>query len=200
MRISLISLAALAIVGSALPANAQPVPSGWGYVPAPYAPVPYGNTDDRERYADRYQRVSWGDDDDRGREHRDNGRHGGDRRHDDRRDDRRGDARDWQRGGGYNYNRPDPRYNGYYANNYYRGGNYQARRLGANDRIYRGQDNRYYCRRSDGTTGLIIGALGGGVLGNVIAPGGSKTLGSILGGGLGAVLGSSIDRGNVTCR
>lgn len=113
----------------------------------------------------------------------------------------RQDARDWQRGRAYNYNRPDPRYNGYYADNYYRGdGNYQARPLGVNDRIYRGQDNRYYCRRNDGTTGLIIGALGGGVLGNVIAPGGSKTLGSIVGGGLGAVLGNSVGRNNVTCR
>lgn len=193
MRISLISLAALAIVGIAVPAAAQSVSSGWGHGAAPY-----GNTYNRDR--DRYQTASWGDDGQRGSEHHDNGRRGNNRRDDDRRYDRRDDARDWQRGGGYNYNRPDPRYNGYYANNYYRGGSYQTRRLGTNDRIYRGQDNRYYCRRSDGTTGLIIGALGGGVLGNVIAPGGSKTLGSILGGGLGAVLGSSIDRGNVTCR
>ena len=72
--------------------------------------------------------------------------------------------------------------------------------MNRDDRIYRGRDNRYYCRRSDGTTGLIIGAVGGGVLGNIIAPGGSKTLGAPLGGGVGAVLGSSIDRGNVTCR
>lgn len=191
MRLSLISLAALAIVGTAVPVIAQPAPSGWSYGSAPHGNG-YGH--------DRYQPASWGDDDRRGREHHDNGRRGNNHRDDDRRDDRRDDARDWQRGGGYNYNRPDPRYNGYYANNYYRGGSYQTRRLGANDRIYRGQDNRYYCRRSDGTTGLIIGALGGGVLGNVIAPGGSKTLGSILGGGLGAVLGNSIDRGNVTCR
>jgi hypothetical protein len=110
-------------------------------------------------------------------------------------------APDWQRGRNYSYNRPDPRYNGYYADNYYRSGDYYGQRpLAVNDRIYRGRDNRYYCRRSDGTTGLVVGALGGGVLGNVIAPGGSKTLGSILGGGLGAILGSSIDRGNVTCR
>ncbi|KPF62637.1 hypothetical protein IP88_14415 [alpha proteobacterium AAP81b] len=113
----------------------------------------------------------------------------------------RQDSRDWQRGRRYSYNRPDPRYNGYYADNYYRGGgNYRPYRLGANDRVYRGRDGRYYCRRNDGTTGLIIGGLSGGVLGNVIAPGGSKTLGTILGGGLGAVLGNSIDRNNVTCR
>jgi hypothetical protein len=112
----------------------------------------------------------------------------------------RQDARYWNQGRYYAYNRPDPRFNGYYADNYYRGGNYQPRQMSVNDRIYRGNDNRYYCRRNDGTTGLIIGALGGGTLGNIIAPGGSKTLGSIIGGSLGAVLGSSIDRNNVTCR
>jgi Ni/Co efflux regulator RcnB len=113
----------------------------------------------------------------------------------------RKDARDWQRGRSYSYNRPDPRYNGYYADNYYRGGgNYRPRRLGPDERIYRGRDNRYYCRRGDGTTGLIIGAVGGGVLGNVIAPGGSKTLGTLLGGGIGAIIGNSIGQGNVTCR
>lgn len=112
----------------------------------------------------------------------------------------RRNSANWNRGNHYGWDRPDPRYNGYYADNYYRSGNYRARQLGTNDRIYRGNDNRYYCRRSDGTTGLIVGAIGGGVLGNVIAPGGSKTLGSILGGGLGAILGNSIDTNNVTCR
>lgn len=120
----------------------------------------------------------------------------------DRRDRRnvvrnRDDYRTYQN---YNYDRPDPRYGNYRAERYYRQGNYQDRRLGRNDRIYRGGDGRYYCRRDDGTTGLIVGALGGGALGNVIAPGGSKTLGTILGGGVGALLGRSIDRGGATCR
>ena len=69
-----------------------------------------------------------------------------------------------------------------------------------NDRIYRGSDNRYYCKRDDGTTGLIIGGVSGAVLGNIIAPGGWKTLGTIIGGGAGAVLGRQVDRGDVTCR
>ena len=80
---------------------------------------------------------------------------------------------------------------------YYRSG--PPRRLGRNDRIYRGSDNRYYCRRDDGTTGLIIGGMAGGVLGNIIAPGGSKTLGAILGAGAGALIGRAIDDG-VECR
>jgi hypothetical protein len=77
---------------------------------------------------------------------------------------------------------------------------YHLRRLGRNDVIYRGSDNRYYCRRDDGTTGLIVGGITGGVLGNIIAPGGSKTLGTILGAGAGALLGRAIDDGNVVCR
>lgn len=101
----------------------------------------------------------------------------------------------------YDYNRVDPRYGRYDADRYYRDGrSYKPRRLSANDRIYRGRDGRYYCRRDDGTTGLIIGGLAGGLLGNTIAPGGSKTLGTILGGGAGALLGRSIDRDGVSCR
>ncbi len=104
----------------------------------------------------------------------------------------------------YDYDHPDPQYGGYYADRYYReDGRYRERRLAANDRVYRGQDGRYYCRRSDGTTGLVVGAAVGGLLGNIIAPGGSKVLGTILGAGGGAVAGSAIDRNNsndVRCR
>ena len=81
--------------------------------------------------------------------------------------------------------------------NSYRPGKYKERRLGRNDRIYKGRDNRYYCKRNDGTTGLVIGALGGGVAGNLL---GGGTLGTLLGAGGGALLGRSIDRGNVKCR
>ena len=76
---------------------------------------------------------------------------------------------------------------------------YRPRHLGRNDRIYRGSDNRYYCKRDDGTTGLIVGGITGGVLGNVIAPGGSKTIGTIAGGALGAIIGKTIDDGDIVC-
>ncbi|RVT41861.1 glycine zipper 2TM domain-containing protein [Sphingobium algorifonticola] len=69
-----------------------------------------------------------------------------------------------------------------------------------NARIYRGGDGRYYCRRQDGTTGLIIGAAVGGLLGNRIDNGNSSLLGTLLGAGGGALLGREIDRGNVRCR
>jgi Ni/Co efflux regulator RcnB len=106
----------------------------------------------------------------------------------------------WQEYNRYDYNRYDPHYGNYRADRYYRDGSYyQDRRLNNQDRIYRGSNNRYYCRRNDGTTGLIIGAVGGGLLGRAIAPNGSKTLGTILGGTGGAVIGRSIGRNGVRC-
>ncbi len=101
----------------------------------------------------------------------------------------------------YDHNRPDPAYNGYYADRYYRDDpSYRERRLARNDRVYRGENGQYYCRRSDGTTGLIVGGIAGGILGNIIAPGGSKTLGTIIGGAGGAVAGSAIDKNGARCR
>jgi uncharacterized protein YcfJ len=79
----------------------------------------------------------------------------------------------------------------------YRDTNRSPRRLSRNDRIYRGRDGRTYCKRSDGTTGLVIGGVAGGVLGNVV---GGGTLGTLLGAGGGALLGREIDKGNVTCK
>lgn len=101
----------------------------------------------------------------------------------------------------YDYDHPDPAYNGYYADRYYRDdARYRERRLRDSDRVYVGENGRYYCRRSDGTTGLIVGGIAGGALGAAIAPGHSSLLGALLGGAGGAALGSSIDRNNVTCR
>ena len=103
--------------------------------------------------------------------------------------------------GGYDYNRPDPRYGGYYADQYYRDGRYYPiRRLSRNDRIYRGRDGRYYCRRSDGTTGLIVGAGIGALIGNSLDNGRSSVLGTLIGGAAGAAIGREIARGNVRCR
>lgn len=127
--------------------------------------------------------------------HHDNGRHNGwghGRGH--------GRDHDWREERHYDWNRPDPRYGGYDAARYYHRGGYRERRLTRYDRVYRGSDGRYYCRRSDGTTGLIIGGLAGGLLGNVLADGHSSTLATLLGAGGGALLGRSIDRGNVRCR
>lgn len=146
----------------------------------------------RQDRADLY-RAGWGgdwDDDRRGRWDDD--------------DRRRGNGRGWGPGGrpanDWTWRRDGWNRPGWHAEHFYRPGNYAPRYLGPNDAIWRGYDNRYYCRRSDGTTGLIVGGLAGGTLGNVLAPGGSKVLGSIIGGTLGAVVGNSIDRNRVVCR
>ena len=126
------------------------------------------------------------------------------------RDDRAGDwgyydGNYYSRYGSYDYDRPDPSYGGYYADRYYRQNNrYRENYLSENDRIYRGRDGRYYCRRNDGTTGLIVGGLAGGVAGNIIAPGDSKTLGTVLGAIGGAAIGAAVSGGGgrdrVRCR
>lgn len=98
----------------------------------------------------------------------------------------------------YDYNRPDPSVGGYYADQYYVDApTYRERRLANNDRVYRGRDGRYYCRRNDGTTGLIVGGIAGGALGAAFTSG---TLGTLLGAAAGAAVGNSIDRNNVKCR
>jgi outer membrane lipoprotein SlyB len=89
-----------------------------------------------------------------------------------------------------------------YDRDYSRDGNHarhHRRQLRDNDLIYRDRNGNYYCKRDDGTTGTIVGAIAGGVLGNVIAPGGSKTLGTIVGAVGGGIAGRAIDRNDVAC-
>ncbi len=111
--------------------------------------------------------------------------------------------------GGPGYGGPPPGYNddrdegGYDPGRYYRDGpSYQERVLAQDDRVYRGNDGRYYCKRNDGTTGLIVGAVGGGILGNVIDGGHSRAAGTLIGGALGAIAGKAVDQNNaqVRCR
>ena len=77
---------------------------------------------------------------------------------------------------------------------------YEPRRLTARDTVWRGDDGRYYCRRDNGTTGLILGGAAGALLGRELDGGRSRTLGTILGGAAGALLGREIDRGGLRCR
>jgi hypothetical protein len=96
----------------------------------------------------------------------------------------------------------DDRYeNGYDpARDYRDGPNYRERTLANDDRVYRGTDGRYYCKRSDGTTGLVLGAAGGGILGNVIDGGHSRTVGTLIGGALGALAGRAVEQNNSELR
>ncbi len=68
------------------------------------------------------------------------------------------------------------------------------------DRIWRGSDGRYYCRRDNGTTGLVIGAAVGALVGRQIDGGRDRTLGTVLGAVGGGLLGREIDRGGLKCR
>jgi uncharacterized protein YcfJ len=63
-------------------------------------------------------------------------------------------------------------------------------------REWRGKDGRYYCRKPDGTTGLLVGGVAGALLGRTIDTGGDRTLGTVLGAGAGALAGREIDRGS----
>ncbi|QDZ07064.1 glycine zipper 2TM domain-containing protein [Sphingomonas panacisoli] len=96
----------------------------------------------------------------------------------------------------------DPRYQtDYDASRYYKDDpRYQERTLTSNDQVYRGSDGRYYCKRNDGTTGLIVGAAAGGILGNVVDGGRNRIGGTLIGGALGALLGKKVDQSNTDYR
>lgn len=77
---------------------------------------------------------------------------------------------------------------------------YEPRRLSYDDRVWRGRDGRYYCKRDNGTTGLIIGAAAGALLGRELDGGRERTVGTILGAAGGGLLGRALDRGELRCR
>lgn len=81
-----------------------------------------------------------------------------------------------------------------------RGRYLEPRRVSRDDRTWRGNDGQYYCRRDNGTTGLIIGAAGGALVGRTVDTRGDRTVGTLLGAALGGFLGREIDRGNARCR
>lgn len=65
---------------------------------------------------------------------------------------------------------------------------------------WRDRDGRLRCRRDDGTTGLLVGAGVGALIGRTIDTRGDRTVGTLLGGALGAVIGREVDRREVRCR
>ena len=69
-----------------------------------------------------------------------------------------------------------------------------------NGPTWRGQDGRRHCRRSNGTTGLIVGGAAGALVGRAIDTRGSRTTGTILGAAAGALLGREVQRGRSRCR
>ncbi|MGV3481591.1 MAG: glycine zipper 2TM domain-containing protein [Sphingobium sp.] len=60
-------------------------------------------------------------------------------------------------------------------------------------REWRGRDGRMYCRKSNGTTGLIVGGVGGALVGRAIDTRGDRATGTILGAAAGALIGKEVD-------
>jgi NAD(P)H-dependent FMN reductase len=57
-----------------------------------------------------------------------------------------------------------------------------------------GKNGKHYCRRSDGTIGLIAGGVAGVLVGRSIDTRGDRTLGTLGGAALGALAGREVDR------
>ena len=75
-----------------------------------------------------------------------------------------------------------------------------GKRDGYNGKIWQDSEGRYRCKRPNGTTGLIVGAAGGALLGRAIDTRGERATGTILGAAAGALLGREIDRNRVRCK
>jgi opacity protein-like surface antigen len=129
--------------------------------------------------------------------------HGGYYGYDQRQGDwqRRGDdRREWRDDRGYD-RRPD----GYAQRGYDRPVRYAYRgdrgyySQGGYERGYRAPTEYSYRCQGSGTTGTILGAIAGGLLGNGVAGRGDRTLGTLLGGGAGALAGRAIDKSNSRC-
>lgn len=68
-------------------------------------------------------------------------------------------------------------------------------------KTWRGDDGRIYCKKPNGTTGLIVGGAAGALAGRAIDKRGSRTTGTVLGAAVGALLGRHVERNVVTrCR
>lgn len=71
-------------------------------------------------------------------------------------------------------------------------------------KTWQDSQGRTRCRRSNGTTGLIVGAAGGALIGRAIDTRGERTTGTVLGAAAGALLGRHVERSRsrsrVRCR
>ena len=65
---------------------------------------------------------------------------------------------------------------------------------------WRGSDGRVYCRKPNGTTGLVVGGAAGALAGREIAGRGDRTTGTVLGAAVGALLGRHVQRNVISNR
>jgi len=109
----------------------------------------------------------------------------------------------WNRHGhGRGHNRGYQSYNtysGYGGYNAYNTRYANAEPVYRDTRVWRGSDGQTYCRKRNGTTGLIIGGAAGALLGREIDGGRDRTLGTILGAAAGALLGREVDGHGTRC-
>ena len=68
-----------------------------------------------------------------------------------------------------------------------------------NGKVWRDSNGRLRCKRPNGTTGLIVGAAGGALVGRAIDTHGERATGTILGAAAGALLGREVDRSRYHC-
>jgi len=61
-------------------------------------------------------------------------------------------------------------------------------------REWRGRDGRMYCRKPDGTTGLIVGGVAGALVGRTIDTRGDRSAGTVLGAVVGGLAGRELER------
>ena len=71
---------------------------------------------------------------------------------------------------------------------------------GYDGKVWKDSQGRMRCKRPNGTTGLVVGAAGGALIGRAIDTRGERATGTILGAAAGALLGRKIDRTRVRCR
>jgi hypothetical protein len=71
---------------------------------------------------------------------------------------------------------------------------------GYHGKMWQDSEGRWRCKRSDGTTGLIVGAAGGALVGRAVDTHGERATGTILGAAAGALLGRSFERNRTRCR
>jgi hypothetical protein len=91
-------------------------------------------------------------------------------------------------GHGYGYGQqPAYGYDARYGNGY----GYDAR-YDRGPREWRGSDGRTYCRKKDGTVGLIVGGAAGALIGRGLDGGYNRSTGTILGAAAGALIGKEL--------
>ena len=77
-----------------------------------------------------------------------------------------------------------------------------SHRVDSGVNYWRGDDGRYYCKRSNGTVGLLVGGAAGALIGRAIDTRGERATGTIIGAAAGALLGREVqqNRSKARCR